>query len=103
MHREGRRKSAVRERHRAVGDAWTYAADESSAIRVDEERQLAGGALGDEGRMSMAPVGERMLAAGHRHGFISVVTADFAEHYPLALRPQRFWLMRARLSPRMST
>ena len=29
-----------------------------------KERQLAGGALGDEGRMSVAPVGERMLAAG---------------------------------------
>ena len=55
--------------------------------------QLAGGALVDEGGMSVAPVGERMLATGHRHGFISAVTAAFAEHYPLALRPQHFWLM----------
>ncbi len=55
--------------------------------------QLAGEALVDEGGMSVAPVYERMLATGHRHGLISAVTAAFPEHYSLALRPQHFWLM----------
>jgi hypothetical protein len=64
-----------------------------SVTTKERVAQLAGGALVDEGGMSVAPVGERMLATGHRHGFISAVTAAFAEHYPLALRPQHFWLM----------
>jgi hypothetical protein len=34
-----------------------------------------------------------LLAAGHRHGFIAAVTTAFAKHFPLALRPQHFWLM----------
>jgi hypothetical protein len=54
---------------------------------------LARGRLIDDGGMSQHAEGERMLSAGHPHGFISAVTAAFASHYPLALRPQHFWLM----------
>jgi hypothetical protein len=53
--------------------------------------QLAEGKLVDEGGMSLGD--EPMLVTGHPHGFIAAVTAAFAEHYPLALRPQHFWLM----------
>lgn len=34
-----------------------------------------------------------MLESGHKHGFISAVTAAFKDHYPLALRPQHFFLL----------
>jgi hypothetical protein len=53
----------------------------------------AAGKLVDEGGRSAHAPGERMLAQGHNHGFIAAVTAAFKDHYPLALRPQHFWLM----------
>lgn len=49
--------------------------------------------LVDAGGKSSHPADERMLLDGHRHGFIAAVTAAFAHHYPLALRPQHFWLL----------
>ncbi len=49
--------------------------------------------LVDAGGTCQHPAGERMLASGHRHGFIAAVTAAFANHYPLILRPQHFWLL----------
>ena len=52
---------------------------------------LAGGNIVDEGGMSSSV--DQMLNEGHPHGFIAAVTAAFADHYPLALRPQHFWLM----------
>eukprot|EP01052_Picozoa_sp_SAG31_P017612 SAG31_NODE_1213_length_9359_cov_4.298164_7_plen_88_part_00 len=47
----------------------------------------------DAGGKYNYPDGEVMLAEGHEHGFIAAVTAAFKDHYPLALRPQHFWLM----------
>jgi len=42
----------------------------------------------------MADMGDAMLLAnGHYHGFISATTAAFANHYPLAVRPQHFWCL----------
>jgi hypothetical protein len=49
--------------------------------------------LVDAGGMSSHPSDEHMLCDGHRNGFIAAVTAAFAHHYPLALRPQHFWLL----------
>ena len=49
--------------------------------------------LVDAGGRYAHPSDERMLAVGHEHGFIAAVTAAFKDHYPLALRPQHFWLM----------
>jgi len=49
--------------------------------------------LVDAGGRYAHPPGERMLEDGHEHGFIAAVTAAFKGHYPLALRPQHFWLM----------
>ena len=49
--------------------------------------------LVDAGGKCSCPAGEVMLAKGHEHGFIAAVTAAFKDHYPLALRPQHFWLM----------
>merc|ERR1712232_1054137 len=34
-----------------------------------------------------------VLSRCHPHGFIAAATAAFANHYPLAVRPQHFWLM----------
>jgi len=59
----------------------------------DRLTQLAKGRLIDSGGVSQHAKGERLLMAGHPHGFISAITAAFASHYPLALRPQHFWLM----------
>eukprot|EP00747_Dinoflagellata_sp_TGD_P162443 gnl/TRDRNA2_/TRDRNA2_180066_c0_seq1.p1 gnl/TRDRNA2_/TRDRNA2_180066_c0~~gnl/TRDRNA2_/TRDRNA2_180066_c0_seq1.p1 ORF type:complete len:503 (-),score=116.03 gnl/TRDRNA2_/TRDRNA2_180066_c0_seq1:90-1481(-) len=61
-----------------------------SAERIE---QLAKGNLIDTGAKSTHAPEERMLVYGHEHGFISAVTAAFKDHYPLALRPQHFWLM----------
>eukprot|EP01052_Picozoa_sp_SAG31_P036155 SAG31_NODE_4471_length_3205_cov_2.753059_1_plen_307_part_00 len=49
--------------------------------------------LVDAGGKYSCSAGEVMLAQGHEHGFIAAVTAAFKDHYPLALRPQHFWLM----------
>merc|ERR1719422_2257546 len=50
------------------------------------------GLVGDGGLFNFEP-GAVVLRDGHRHGFIAAATAAFAEHYPLAVRPQHFWLM----------
>ena len=46
---------------------------------------------------------ELMLAGGHHHGFIAAVTAAFANHCPLVLRPQHFWLLLAQAVATRST
>ena len=62
------------------------------AARIDE---LAGkespkGLVDQGGR---AELDDKLIERGHYHGFISAVSAAFANHYPLALRPQHFWLL----------
>jgi hypothetical protein len=32
------------------------------------------------------------VIGGHENGFIAAATEAFAKHYPLALKPQHFWL-----------
>lgn len=34
-----------------------------------------------------------VISEGHPHGFITAAVSAFANHYPLAVRPQHFWLM----------
>lgn len=34
-----------------------------------------------------------LIKSGHKNGFIAAATEAFANHYPLSLRPQHFWLM----------
>ena len=58
-----------------------------------EMGQMPRAGLVDGGGQSQHPSGQRMLSDGHRHGFIAAVTAAFAHHYPLTLKPQHFWLM----------
>ena len=36
---------------------------------------------------------EELIEGCHPHGFIAAAVSAFANHYPLALRPQHFWLM----------
>jgi hypothetical protein len=55
--------------------------------------QRAAGLLQDSSARSQHPAGEHMLKNGHAHGFISAVTSAFKDHYPLALRPQHFFLL----------
>ena len=33
------------------------------------------------------------VITGHENGFIAAATEAFANHYPLAVKPQHFWLM----------
>ena len=33
------------------------------------------------------------VISGHENGFIAAATKAFAEHYPLAVKPQHFWLL----------
>ena len=49
--------------------------------------------LVDAGGVMPHDPNERVLRDGHSHGFIMAAIAAFANHYPLALRPQHFWLM----------
>jgi hypothetical protein len=30
---------------------------------------------------------------GHKNGFVAAATLAFAEHYPLAIRPQHLWIL----------
>merc|ERR1712178_324637 len=49
--------------------------------------------LVDAGGMFSFDANRRLVAETHPHGFIAAATAAFAKHYPLAVRPQHFWLM----------
>jgi len=49
--------------------------------------------LVDQGGIMRHDESELVLRDGHAHGFIAAALAAFANHYPLALRPQHFWLM----------
>ena len=33
------------------------------------------------------------VISGHENGFIAAATEASAEHYPLAVKPQHFWLL----------
>ena len=33
------------------------------------------------------------VIGGHENGFIAAATMAFAKHYPLAVKPQHFWLL----------
>lgn len=35
----------------------------------------------------------KVVHDGHKHGFITAAIRAFAEHWPLAIRPQHLWLM----------
>ena len=50
-------------------------------------------ALVDDGGMMQHEPEEELLRDGHSHGFITAAISAFANHYPLAIRPQHFWLM----------
>jgi hypothetical protein len=69
--------------------------EQEQALRsaVKKELELPRLGLVDAGGQSQHPDGQQMLSRGHRHGFIAAVTAAFADHYPLKLRPQHFWLL----------
>jgi hypothetical protein len=46
----------------------------------------------DEG--SLFPEAKSLdVISGHENGFIAAATEAFANHYPLAVKPQHFWLM----------
>lgn len=78
-------------RRTALQAARRQDAELRQAVTTEVEMQRLG--LVDAGGMCQHPAGERMLASGHQHGFIAAVTAAFANHYPLTLRPQHFWLL----------
>merc|ERR550514_946458 len=54
-------------------------------------KAMAGPGLVDAGGYSKSD--DPMISHGHDHGFINAVTTAFAQHYPLALRPQHLWLL----------
>jgi len=64
-----------------------------SKCEIEGVQKVPVGGLVDAGGMSSHPSDEQMLCEGHRHGFIAAVSEAFARHYPLALRPQHFWLL----------
>jgi len=47
----------------------------------------------DNGGVFNFPQDATVLANVHPHGFIAAATAAFANHYPLAVRPQHLWMM----------
>jgi len=47
----------------------------------------------DNGGAFHFPPDATVLSNVHPHGFIAAATAAFANHYPLAVRPQHFWMM----------
>jgi len=77
-------------------------------LAVPEERlpsrpldeHLVGLATKDAPGKGLVDVGGQMpanghppiITGGHYNGFISAIITAFAKHYPLALRPQHFWL-----------
>ena len=62
------------------------------AARIDElaVQESPKGLIDQGGR---AELDDQLIEKGHYNGFISAVSAAFANHYPLALRPQHFWLL----------
>ena len=53
---------------------------------------MARKALIDEG--AYFPEGNSLdVIGGHENGFIAAATMAFAKHYPLAVKPQHFWLL----------
>ena len=61
--------------------------------RLIEERILDSASLVDAGGVMPHDPSEEGIEGWHPHGFIAAAVSAFANHYPLALRPQHFWLM----------
>ena len=61
--------------------------------RLIEERILDSARLVDAGGVMPHDPNEELIEGCHPHGFIAAAVSAFANHYPLALRPQHFWLM----------
>jgi len=55
-------------------------------------KDAPGKGLVDAGGQMPADGHPPILTGGHYNGFISAAITAFAEHYPLALKPQHFWL-----------
>merc|ERR1719453_2441128 len=55
--------------------------------------ESGGGGLVDAGGAMPLDAVAPLLADYRSHGFIAAATAAFANHYPLSVRPQHFWLM----------
>jgi len=64
----------------------------AEALEAIAQRESQKG-LVDAGGMFSFEESRSLVAQAHPHGFIAAATAAFANHYPLALRPQHFWLM----------
>ena len=61
--------------------------------RDSEARRPAPPSLVDAGGVMPHDPSEEVIEGCHPHGFIAAAVSAFANHYPLALRPQHFWLM----------
>jgi len=61
--------------------------------RDSEAGQPAPPSLVDAGGVMPHDPSEEVIEGCHPHGFIAAAVSAFANHYPLALRPQHFWLM----------
>jgi len=61
--------------------------------RGPEASQPAPPGLVDAGGVMPHDPSEELIEGSHPHGFIAAAISAFANHYPLALRPQHFWLM----------
>ena len=61
--------------------------------RGPEASQPAPPGLVDAGGVMPHDPSEEVVEGSHPHGFIAAAISAFANHYPLALRPQHFWLM----------
>lgn len=64
----------------------------SSASSAPGHEPSSEGLVDPGGKLPHDP-DEQVLAGGHPHGFISAAISAFAQHYPIAIRPQHFWLM----------
>lgn len=61
--------------------------------RGPKASQPAPPGLVDAGGVMPHDPSEEVIGGSHPHGFIAAAISAFANHYPLALRPQHFWLM----------
>jgi hypothetical protein len=61
--------------------------------RDTEASRPAPPSLVDAGGVMPHDPSEAVIQGCHPHGFIAAAVSAFANHYPLALRPQHFWLM----------
>jgi len=64
--------------------------DQRVRLLASEESEKG---LVDEGGFFQFKEGAEVIQECHPHGFIAAATSAFANHYPLSVRPQHFWLM----------